>query len=253
MFKRDIFGHPVFMKRMLISLVGIITFARYNWYNKIRISGTEHLENLPTKNVLFVSNHQTYFADVIALVHTMSAKRWGFCDSFRNPIYLLYPKANVYFVAAEETMKAGFLPKLFSYLGSISIQRTWREAGKDINRQVQLSDITFIGKALEDGWVITFPQGTTTAFAPGRRGTAHIIKKYQPIVIPVTINGFRRAFDKKGLFLKKRGVTLEVKFKAPLALNYEEDSDVILDQIMKAIEQSDEFKNPNFNSETLEK
>ncbi|MCB0473201.1 MAG: 1-acyl-sn-glycerol-3-phosphate acyltransferase, partial [Flavobacteriaceae bacterium] len=59
-----------------------------------------------------------------------------------------------------------------------------------------------IGKALDDGWVITFPQGTTTPFKPIRRGTAFIIKEYQPIVIPVVIDGFRRSFDKKGLQVK---------------------------------------------------
>jgi 1-acyl-sn-glycerol-3-phosphate acyltransferase len=114
-----------------------------------------------------------------------------------------------------------------------------------------MNDISNIGDALNNGWVITFPQGTTKAFAPGRRGTAHIIKKYKPIVIPVTINGFRRAFDKKGLFLKKKGVTLEVNFKAPLNLSYEEDGDVLLEIVMKAIEQSADYKLPHLNSSTL--
>ena len=53
----------------------------------------------------------------------------------------------------------------------------------DVNRQVKMSDIGNIGKALDDGWVITFPQGTTTPFKPIRKGTAHIIKKYNPIFI----------------------------------------------------------------------
>ena len=48
---------------------------------------------------------------------------------------------------------------------------------------------TNIKKALDDGWVITFPQGTTTPFKPIRRGTAHIIKTYKPIVVPIVIDG----------------------------------------------------------------
>ena len=53
-------------------------------------------------------------------------------------------------------MKSGFLPKIMSYIGAVTIKRTWRESGEDISRQVDLRDITNIGKALNDGWVITF-------------------------------------------------------------------------------------------------
>lgn len=247
------FGHIIPLKKALISIIGVLTFPRLNWINKTKISGTEYLKDLPKNNVLFVSNHQTYFADVITLIHIFCSNKWNFNNKIKNPIYLLNPKVDTYFVAAEETMKSGLLPKIFAYAGSVSIKRTWRANGQEVNRQVDMNDISNIGEALDNGWVITFPQGTTKAFAPGRRGTAHIIKKYKPIVIPVTINGFRRAFDKKGLFLKKKGVTLEVKFKAPLVLSYEEDADDLLEKVMKAIEQSDEYKNPNFNSETLEK
>ena len=97
-------------------------------------------------------------------------------------------------------MKAGLLPRILAYAGSISIERTWRDSGKDVQRQVKMSDIFNIGRALDDGWVITFPQGTTTPFKPLRKGTAHIIKKYKPVVVPIVIDGFRRSFDKKGLF-----------------------------------------------------
>ena len=58
------------------------------------------------------------------------------------------------------------------------------------------NDTENIRIALEDGWVITFPQGTTTPFKPIRRGTAHIIKTYKPVVVPIVIDGFRRSFDK---------------------------------------------------------
>ena len=113
-------------------------------------------------------------------------------------------KLNIYFVAAKETMRSGILPRILAYAGSISIERTWK--GKDVKRQVKLGDISKIGTALDDGWVITFPQGTTTPFKPIRRGTAHIIKTYKPIVVPIVIDGFRRSFDKKGIFIKKRGI-----------------------------------------------
>lgn len=241
-FKKDVFGHYIIIKKLLISFIGIFTFPRLNLINKTKVSGTENLRNLPKTNVLFVSNHQTYFADVITMLHIFSSNKWNFKNNIKNPIYLLNPKYDTYFVAAEETMKEGLLPKIFAYAGSVSIKRTWREAGKDINRQVDPNDITNIAKALGNGWVITFPQGTTKPFVPGRRGTAFVIKKYKPIVIPIVINGFRRAFDKKGLKLKKKGINLSVTIKEPLNIDYNGDSDIILEQIMQAIEQSEEFK-----------
>ena len=69
--------------------------------------------------------------------------------SIKNLGYIWQPKLNIYYVAASETMKAGLIPKILAYMGSISIQRTWRSEGKDVNRQVKMSDITKIGMALE--------------------------------------------------------------------------------------------------------
>jgi 1-acyl-sn-glycerol-3-phosphate acyltransferase len=86
--------------------------------------------------------------------------------------------------------------------------------------------------------VITFPQGTTKPFAPGRKGTAHIIKNNQPTVIPVVINGFWRAFNKTGLSFKKRGVRLQIRFKEPMVIDYTQPVEEILEQVMEAIEQS---------------
>ena len=134
------------------------------------------------------------------------------------------------------------LPKLFAYAGSVSIDRTWRSDGKDVKRQVKNSDISNIGKAIKDGWVITFPQGTTTPFKPIRRGTAHIIKTCKPIVVPIVIDGFRRSFDKKGLSIKKRNVLQSMVIKEPLDIDYEnEDIADIVTKIEFAIEQHPSF------------
>lgn len=251
MLKRDPFGHLIVIKRVLISLVGWLTWLRFNRINKTVIEGTEHLEGLPATGVLFISNHQTYFADVIAMLHVFCSVKNGYRNTIRNPVYLFRPKVNNYFVAAEETMKAGLLPRLFAYVGSVSIQRTWRDAGKDVNRRVRMDDISNIGKALSDGWVITFPQGTTKVYAEGRRGVTHIIKKYNPVVVPIVIDGFRRAFDKKGLKLKKRGCTLTIRIKAPLQVDFEQEGDEMLTGLMQAIEQSPEYQWPPKNEEVL--
>jgi 1-acyl-sn-glycerol-3-phosphate acyltransferase len=135
-------------------------------------------------------------------------------------------------------MRSGLLPRFLAYAGSISIERTWRSKGKDVNRQVKMGDITKIGTALDDGWVITFPQGTTTPFKPIRRGTAHIIKTFKPIVVPIVIDGFRRSFDKRGIFIKKRGILQTMEIKKPLDIDHDNDSiDEIVEKLQYAIEQ----------------
>ena len=227
---------------MLIRYLGVLTHRRYRGFNELNIEGSEVIKNLPDTNVLFVSNHQTYFADVVAMFHVFNASLHGRIDNIKNVGYLWHPKLNIYFIAAKETMKAGLLPRILAYAGSISIERSWREAGKDINRQVKMSDISNIGRALDDGWVITFPQGTTTPFRPLRKGTAHIIKKYKPIVVPIVIDGFRRSFDKKGLMIKKKGILQSMIIKEPLEFDYENDSmEDIIEKIEYAIEQHPSF------------
>ena len=105
-----------------------------------------------------------------------------------------------------------------------------------------MSDISNIGKALDDGWVITFPQGTTKPFKPIRRGTAHIIKTYKPIVIPIVIDGFRRSFDRKGLIIKKRNVLQSIVIKKPMEIDYENDTiENIVKKIQIEIEQDPSF------------
>ena len=158
LFKRNPFGHYLFIKKWLIRILGIISHGRYRKFNSLQIEGSEILRNLPDRKVLFISNHQTYFADVAAMLHVFNAALKGRDDNIKNIGYIWNPKLNVYYVAAGETMRSGILPKIFAYTGSVSIDRTWRAAGKDVNRQVKNSDISNIGKAIEDGWVITFPQ-----------------------------------------------------------------------------------------------
>ncbi|MEC8367276.1 MAG: lysophospholipid acyltransferase family protein [Bacteroidota bacterium] len=241
-FKTNPFGHNLYIKKWIIRLFGWLTHRRFKGFNQLKIEGSEILKNLPDKNVLFVSNHQTYFADVVAMFHVFNASLSGRDNSIKNVGYLWNPKLNIYYIAAKETMKSSLLAKLMAYAGSISIQRTWREKGKEVNRQVKFSDISNIGIALHDGWVITFPQGTTTPFKPIRRGTAHIIKTFRPIVVPVVIDGFRRSFDKKGILIKKKDILQSIEIKKPIEINHEDESlESIVEKIEFAIEQHHSF------------
>jgi 1-acyl-sn-glycerol-3-phosphate acyltransferase len=230
-----------FVKGIIYFIVGLATYPGLQWINKTRVSGMENLKNLPKQNVLFVSNHQTYFADVITFIHIFCANRWGIKNKLPLPYYLLWPFTRIKFVAAEETMKSSLLSRFFALAGALTVKRTWAEAGKEIRRGLDPSDTRKIFSALENNWVITFPQGTTKAFAPGRKGTAHIIKHCNPIVIPVVINGFSRAFNKRGLKFQRKGTVLSIKFKAPLQIDSNLPAETILEQIMDAIEQSKKF------------
>lgn len=229
------------LRKLMYAIIGLFTFPGIAIVNRIKITGTEYLKNLPKKNVLFVSNHQTYFADVIAFIHVFCAVKWRKINRLGLPYYLLNPFSNVNFIAAEETMKDSFISKAFSFCGAITVKRTWRAGGKDVSREVDANDYGKIYKALKKNWVITFPQGTTRPFAPGRKGTAHIIKETRPVVIPVVINGFWRAFTRKGLRFKRKGTLLSIRFKAPLEIDYSAGVDVILETVMDAIEQSKHY------------
>ncbi len=244
LFKRNPFGHILFIKKWLIRIFGIITHRRYRGFNDLHIEGSEIIRNLPDKNVLFISNHQTYFADVVAMFHVFNASLSGRENNIKNVGYLWQPKMNVYYVAASETMKAGLLPRILAYVGAITVERTWRSGGKDVTekREVNPNDTENIKIALEDGWVITFPQGTTKSFKPVRKGTAHIIKQHKPIVVPIVIDGFRRSFDKKGLRMKKKNILQSFIIKEPLEIDYENDTiEEIVEKVEYAIEQHPSF------------
>ena len=240
--KRNPFGHILFLKKWLIRVFGFITHRRYRGFNELQIDGSEIIRALPDKNVLFISNHQTYFADVVAMFHVFNASLKGRPDSIKNVMYIWEPKLNLYYVAASETMKKGLLPRILAYAGAITVERTWRANGRDLDeknqKEVNYNDTENIKIALDDGWVITFPQGTTKSFKPVRKGTAHIILQHKPIVVPIVIDGFRRSFDRKGLRIKKKGILQSFVIKEPLKIDYETATvDEVVEMIEFAIEQ----------------
>ena len=226
------------VRAVVYAIVGSFSYPGLNIFNKLKIEGTEHLKVLPKKNVLFVSNHQTYFAEVITFLHIFCAIKWRKENRLGIPFYLLNPFTNVFFVSAAETMRQNWLTRLFELAGSITVKRTWNEGSKEVRQGLDPSDTRKIDRALKKSWVINFPQGTTKAFAEGRKGTVLLIKQNKPIVIPIVISGFNKAFDKKGLKMIKRGTALSVKFKAPIQIDYTATNDEIMETIMLAIGQS---------------
>lgn len=236
------FKESGFVKGLVYTVVGALSYPGLVIFNKLKINGMDRLKELPKNNVLFVSNHQTYFAEVICFLHIFCAVNWRKKHRLGVPYYLLWPYTRVQFVSAEETMKKNLLSKIFALAGSIMIKRTWVDESKEVRKGLDPSDTRKISRALEKNWVITFPQGTTKPFVPGRKGTAFIIKHHKPLVVPVVIDGFSTAFDKKGIKMIRKGTRLTITFKDPLQINYEDSTEKILEEVMDAIEQSSRFK-----------
>ena len=232
---KNIFGQYLIIKKAIIRTIGVLTHKTFN-NKRFNIQGTTILNEIPKHNVLFISNHQTYFYDVIAMLHVFNASVNGRRDSLKNISYLIKPKSNIYFIAALETMKTSVIPKILSYAGSILIKRTWREAGKEISRNIRGEDFDNIIKALNDGWVITFPRGTTDNSKPVRSGTAHIIKSTNPIVIPVKIDGFGDVFERNSLKIKNKTKLFSIKFGNALKFHDNESIESITNQIEKIID-----------------
>src|SRR5688500_17136396 len=102
------------VRKIVYFIVGVASYPGIAIVNKLKISGTAHLKKLPRQNVLFVSNHQTYFADVITFMHIFCAVKWGKKDRLGIPYYLLNPFTRVNYVAAEETMRGSWISRLFA-------------------------------------------------------------------------------------------------------------------------------------------
>ena len=134
--KKNIFGQTIFLKRLIIATVGLLTHRSFR-SKKFEIIGSENLINLPDNNELYVSNHQTYFYDVIAMLHVFNSSVKGKIDSVKRPKYLINPKTNLYYIASLETMGKSFITKLLTYAGAILIQRSWRDSGESVSREVR--------------------------------------------------------------------------------------------------------------------
>jgi len=244
--KRDVNNIPVFIKELFIltpfqHLMGTF-FLKV--LNRLKVEGRETLKQLPCKNVLFVSNHQTYFMEGIALMVEF--------DHIRRPVRHWCWKAgtgNCYYIVALETaQQKGGIHRVIEWGGAVTVTRTWKKSDQNLKagevpKEHVEKDQRKVISAINDGWVITFPQGTTTPFSKGRKGTARIIKQSKCIVVPVVVDGFSEAFHKsKPCWPIKMGTRLKIRFKTPMDINYDDSEEAIVNQIMDAIEQSERFR-----------
>lgn len=228
MAKRNVFGQPLWLKKKVLQ--GLRHYCRRRVLNdhELTVIGAERLRELPPSGVLFVANHQTVCTDVIAMYSTM-------IETLNDAKRLRNPKLNLYYIAARESMQKGLLLRVFKIAGAVLVDRTWRHGADAIERPIQSFDVAAIGHAINDGWVMTFPQGTTRPHAPVRKGTAHLVKEHAPIVVPVRVDGFNQAFDKSGLKTINADVALTIEFGAPMVIDLADSVESVTVAIADAI------------------
>jgi 1-acyl-sn-glycerol-3-phosphate acyltransferase len=192
--ERNVLGQNIPLKKVIMSAATAGFYPMFRWRHRLTVKGAERLKALPRNGILFVSNHQTYFTDGICMHLIFSAMRSGYDHPADGVLHLLEPLVSFYFVAATETMTSGVLPRMLARGGAVCVKRSWKEGERVIERDVDVEGFNNVGRAIQDGWVVTFPQGTTRPFAPGRMGTAHLIRTFKPIVVPVVLDGFNEAF-----------------------------------------------------------
>lgn len=215
--------HKNALRSKLSKTMYCLTYPEYYMKNELIIEGSEILAELPDKNVMFVSNHETYFGEAGAILGILL---------YSSPHSLFQPKTNLKYIAAEETMKMGWFSRLLMNVGNcIPIKRQFRDQGADTSRGFDVSAAKEVLKALKQGWLLNFPTGTTSNNANVRLGTASYIKKTKSIVVPITISGFESCFGKKGIISKSFGNKLKVKFHSPLEIDYDDSREVITEQI----------------------
>lgn len=208
--------------------------------NRIHVKGDRLLHRLPKKNVVFLSNHQTYFMEAIAFFDVVYVRR-GF--PLENPF--------LRFSAAEETMKKNFLISFLKKAGGVTLKRSFREGGVTINRAVDVEGASRVEEAIASGWLLHFPAGTTQRGAPLRPGVAQILHRTRALAVPVRVDGFRdlllhrqlpgRVFQRCSLTIHPP-LDLEKFYAAPYT---KETGQKVLDEITRFIGDPDDHGSPH--------
>jgi len=192
---------------MILTIGNLLTPVYFRWLNSVKAEGDDLLKTLPRKNVVFLSNHQTYFTEAIA---------------FFDLLYIVhgmpYEDPHLRFSAATETMKKNFVTQVLTYAGGVTFKRSFREAGKEVNRPVDLEGISKVEEAIATGWLLHFPTGTTQPHAPIRPGIAQLLHRTKAVAVPVRVDGFPELLLHKQ-FPGRIGKKPTIRFFAPMELD----------------------------------
>jgi 1-acyl-sn-glycerol-3-phosphate acyltransferase len=169
------------MRRGILAGFGVgFAVPYFAILNDIDVEGDEILPELPRRNVVFLANHQTYFLEAIAFFDLVYVRHQF---PLENPV--------LRFSAAEETMKKNLLTRLMTLAGGVTFRRSFREGGVDINRPVDLQGVERVEEAINEGWLLHFPAGTTKKGAPIRSGVSRLLHHTRAVALPVRVDGFR--------------------------------------------------------------
>lgn len=153
------------LRRGVIAGIGTgFALPYFALLNSVRVRGASLLHRLPRRNVVFLSNHQTYFLEAVAFFDLVYVRHQF---DFEDPV--------LRFSAAEETMKKNLFTSLLARAGSVTLRRSFRDAGGDTSRPVDTLGAAKVEKAIRTGWLLHFPAGTTRKGAPLRAGVARIL------------------------------------------------------------------------------
>ena len=195
------------LRRGIITSLGLgFTIPYFRILNRVKVTGDGIIDKLPRKNVVFLSNHQTYFMEAMAIFDVVYVKhRLPLEDPFMR------------FSAATETMKQNPLTQLFTKAGGVTFRRSFREGGQEVKRAVDFEGVAKVEDAIANGWLLHFPAGTTQKGAPLRPGVAQLLHRTKAVAVPVRVDGFRKLLlyrQLPGKLLKK----CRVAFHPPLDL-----------------------------------
>ena len=189
------------LRRGIITSLGLgFTIPYFRLLNRVRVTGSAIIDTLPRKNVVFLSNHQTYFMEAMA---------------FFDLVYVRHhlPLENPFmrFSAATETMRQNPLTQLFTRAGGVTFRRSFREGGQEVRRSVDFAGVAMVEEAIANGWLLHFPTGTTQKGAPLRPGVAQLLHRTKAVAVPLRVDGFRDLLLYKqvpGKVLRKCHLTL---------------------------------------------
>ena len=194
-------------RAMILGIGNLVTPVYFRWLNSVKAEGIDVLKALPRRNVVFLSNHQTYFTEAIA-----------FYDLFYIVQGMPYEDPHLRFSAATETMKKNLLTQFLTYAGGVTFRRSFREAGQEVKRPVDFEGVSKIEEAISTGWLLHFPTGTTQRHAPIRPGIAHLLHRTKAVAVPVRVDGFRDLLLHKQ-FPGRTGKSPTIRFFPPMDLD----------------------------------
>jgi 1-acyl-sn-glycerol-3-phosphate acyltransferase len=218
------------IRRGLISGFAFgFTLPYFRLLNRIQATGDSVLDTLPRKNVVFLSNHQTYFMEAIAFFDLVYVKH---ALPLENPF--------TRFSAATETMQKNLVTQIFTKAGGVTFRRSFREGGKEVKRTVDLEGVAKVEEAIANGWLLHFPAGTTQKGAPLRPGVAQLLHRTKAVAVPMRVDGFRRLLLYRqipGKILRKCHLTLHppMDLDAFYAAPYDRDAGAAVVERLSAI------------------